>query len=49
MNGQAMREQTLIEQIRALPPERVSEAEDFADFLLARDMDRRVIPLGTAY
>jgi hypothetical protein len=40
MNGQPAHEQVLIEKIRALPPERVSEVEDFVDFLLHRDMDR---------
>ncbi len=40
MNGQTAHEQTLIEKIRALPPERVSEVEDFVDFLLHRHMDR---------
>jgi len=43
MNGQDIHEQALIEKIRALPPERVSEVEDFVDFLLARNMDRRMV------
>jgi Protein of unknown function (DUF2281) len=34
-----MPEDTLIEKIRSLPPERVSEVEDFVDFLKARDQD----------
>lgn len=33
-------EDTLIEKIRSLPPERVMEVEDFVDFLKARDQDR---------
>ena len=33
-------EQTLIEKIRSLTPERVAEVEDFVDFLHQRDMDR---------
>ena len=43
MNGQAAHERELIEKIRALSPERVSEVEDFVDFLLQRDMDRRLV------
>jgi hypothetical protein len=43
MNGQAVHEQALIEKIRALPPERVLEVEDFVDFLLQRDMDRPLV------
>ena len=37
-----MAEETLIEKIRSLPPERVAEVEDFVDFLTARDQDRQV-------
>jgi hypothetical protein len=36
----AMAEETLIQKIRSLPPERVAEVEDFVDFLTARDQDR---------
>ena len=43
MSGQTAHEQALIEKIRALPPERVSEVEDFVDFLFQRDMDRHLI------
>jgi len=32
-----------MEKIRTLPPERVSEVEDFVDFLLHRDMDRSLV------
>ena len=32
----------LIEKIRSLPPDRVSEVEDFVDFLAARDRDREM-------
>ena len=32
----------LIDKIRALPPERVAEVEDFVDFLRLRDDDRRL-------
>ncbi len=38
-----MQEQTLIEKIRALPPERVAEVEDSVDFLRHRDEDRRLV------
>jgi hypothetical protein len=32
--------QALIEKLKALPPERVAEVEDFVDFLRARDEGR---------
>ena len=32
----------LIDKIRALPPEKVAEVEDFVDFLSMRDDDRRL-------
>ena len=32
----------LIEKIRALPPDKVAEVEDFVDFLRQRDDDRRL-------
>lgn len=35
MNAQT--EQTIIEKLRELPPERVAEVEDFVDFLRSRD------------
>jgi len=35
-------EVTLLEKIRALPPEKVAEVEDFVDFLHQRDEDRRL-------
>ena len=35
-----MPEDTLIQKIRSLPPDRVTEVEDFVDFLKARDQDR---------
>ena len=37
-----MAEETLIQKIRSLPPERVAEVEDFVDFLTARDQDRHL-------
>jgi hypothetical protein len=36
-------EAALIEKIRALPPERVHEVEDFIDFLQLRDEDRQLL------
>ena len=39
---QTMQDQTLIEKIRSLRPERVAEVEDFVDFLRQRDEDRRL-------
>ncbi len=35
-------EQTLIEKIRSLSPERVAEVENFVEFLRHRDEDRRL-------
>jgi hypothetical protein len=43
MKGQAVQEQTLIEKIRRLPPEKVAEVEDFVDFLRQRDENRRLV------
>jgi len=37
------REAALIEKIRALPPGRVHEVEDFVDFLQLRDEDRQLL------
>ena len=34
-------DQTLIEKIRSLPPQRVAEVEDFVDFLKLRDEELR--------
>ena len=39
-------EQTLIEKIRALPPERVFEVEDFIDFLQRRTTDGQLTRLA---
>jgi len=36
-------DQTLIEKIRSLSPEKVAEVEDFVDFLKARDEERRLL------
>ena len=38
-----MSDQTLIEKIQSLPPERVEEVEDFVDFLKTRDQDRTLV------
>jgi hypothetical protein len=35
-----MAQDTLIEKIRSLPPERMAEVEDFVDCLTVRDQDR---------
>lgn len=35
-----MPEETLIQKIRSLPPEQVTEVEDFVDVLKARNQDR---------
>ncbi|MGE3342592.1 MAG: DUF2281 domain-containing protein [Vicinamibacterales bacterium] len=39
--------QTLIEKISRLPPERVSEVEDFVDFLATRGQDRQLSEAAT--
>jgi len=38
----ATNEHELLEKIRALPPEKLVEVEDFVDFLQARDESRRL-------
>jgi hypothetical protein len=38
---------TLIEKIRSLPPEKVSEVEDFVDFLRMREEDRQLVRATT--
>jgi hypothetical protein len=43
MSNPVMQEQALIEKIRALPPERVAEVEDFVNFLSWRDSERRLV------
>jgi hypothetical protein len=35
--------QALIEKIQALPPERITEIEDFVDFVRLREQDRALI------
>ena len=40
--GNPLREQDLFEKIRTLPDDKVSEVEDFVDFLRQRDEDRRL-------
>ena len=37
-----MADQSLIDKIRSLPPEKLAEVEDFVDFLKMRDEDRLV-------
>lgn len=38
---------TLIDKIRSLPPEKVSEVEDFVDFLRMREEDRQSFKAAT--
>ncbi|WP_298374947.1 hypothetical protein [Azospirillum sp.] len=40
--------QALIEKIEALPPDRLSEVEDFVDFLRMRDQERGLIRAAAA-
>jgi len=47
MSTQHQQEQAIIEKIRALPPERVAEVEDFVDFLRMRGDDRRLTCAAT--
>jgi Protein of unknown function (DUF2281) len=42
MKSSTMAQETLIQKIKNLPPERVAEVEDFVDFLTVRDQDRRL-------
>lgn len=42
MRKHHLQEQTLIEKIRTLPPDKVAEVEDFVDFLRQRNEDRRL-------
>ena len=42
-----MSEQTLIDKIRRLPPAKVAEVEDFVDFLMLRDEERRLTAAAT--
>ncbi len=37
----------LIDKIRSLPPEKVSEVEDFVDFLRMREEDRQLVGAAT--
>ena len=39
----SMSDQTLIEKIQTLPPERIEEVEDFVDFLKTRDQNRSLV------
>jgi hypothetical protein len=39
--------QALIEKLKALPPERVAEVEDFVDFLRARGADQQLARAAT--
>jgi replicative DNA helicase len=41
------REQALVTKIRALPPERVAEIEDFVDFVSERSSDRKLVEAAT--
>lgn len=41
-----MQTESLIEKIKSLPPERISEVEDFVDFIAQRD-DRRLVQAAT--
>ena len=38
-----MSDQTLIEKIQSLPPDRLEEVEDFVDFLRTREQDRALV------
>ncbi len=41
-----MQQETLMEKIKSLPPERVAEVEDFVDFISERD-ERRLVQAAT--
>ena len=38
-----MSEETILEKIKSLPPERVAEVEDFVDFLRVRAEEQRLV------
>jgi hypothetical protein len=40
--------QALIEKIKALPPERIAEVEDFVDFVRLREQDRALTRAAAA-
>jgi hypothetical protein len=40
--------ETLLEQIQALPPERIAEIEDFVAFIAARERERSLARAATA-
>lgn len=40
--GPIRSEQDLLDKIRSLPPEKAAEVEDFVDFLMLRQDDRRL-------
>jgi hypothetical protein len=40
--------QALLEKIQALPPERLSEVEDFVDFIAAREQERTLTRAASA-
>ena len=47
MQAHSPEEQALIDKIRALPPDKVAEIEDFVDFLRQRTDDRQLVEAGT--
>jgi hypothetical protein len=47
VQAQSDQERVLIAKIRALPPDKVAEIEDFVDFLRQRDEDRRLVDAAT--
>jgi hypothetical protein len=40
--------QALLEKMQALPPERLSEVEDFVDFIVAREQERTLTRAASA-
>jgi ABC-type glycerol-3-phosphate transport system substrate-binding protein len=44
MNAEA---EKLIEKLKALPPDRRAEVEDFVDFLQSRESDQRLVQAAT--
>lgn len=40
-------EQGLLKKIRSLPPDKLTEVEDFVDFLLERSQDRQLVAAAT--
>jgi hypothetical protein len=48
MINHGVREQNLLDKIHALPPDKVTQVEDFVDFLMQRAQERRLTRAAAA-